>query len=148
MPLRVAAGSAAQLVFRHVQLIGVELGIVFQDAPGKRVVFLAQAHEAAEAHDRIGDLAGPLLDHHAFDGSDLLSVRAADRSSLNLVAGDQGVGFADVAALFRGLHHHAPFREMLGQRSGEKHGSGFPASGSRVSGVIRSSRAPGPQALP
>jgi hypothetical protein len=108
MPLRTAAGCAAQLILREVQFVGIELRVVLQDTPGKRVVFLAEPHEAAEAHDRIGHLAGALLDHHALDRSDLLTVRAADRRSLDLVAGDEAVGFANVAALCRRLHHLAP----------------------------------------
>jgi len=108
VPFRTAPGSAAQLILVEVQLVGIELRVVLQDAPGKRVVFLAEPHEAAEAHDRIGHFAGPLLDHHALDRPDLLTVRAADGRSLDLVAGDQALGFANVTALCRRLHHLAP----------------------------------------
>src|SRR5205823_12618379 len=56
-----------ELVLGEVDEIAAEIGVVFQRRPRHRVIILAHAHEAAEAQDRIGDLAGDLVDHHALD---------------------------------------------------------------------------------
>jgi len=139
------ARRAAKLVFGEVELIGIELGVVLQDAPGQRVVFLAKPHEPAEAHDRISDLSGPLLDHHPLDRPDLVAVGTADRSSLDLIAGDQVMGLANVAALCRRLHHLAPSRlEIPRQRSGEKTGSGSLPLRSLAFSPCRRERGPWP----
>src|SRR5215212_627890 len=86
---RAAARRATQLVFREVQLVRIERRVVFEDAPRERVVFFAEAHEAAETHHRVGDLARAFLDHDALDGADLLAVGPAHRRPLDLVAGDE-----------------------------------------------------------
>src|SRR5258708_24724960 len=79
-----------ELLFGDVQLEAVGLFIVGQHRPGDRIVILADAEEAAETHDRIGDPASELVDHQALDAPDALAVRVIDWHSLHFVACDQG----------------------------------------------------------
>src|SRR5690606_2351997 len=44
------------------------------------------------AEHGIGHLTAGLVDHHSFDGADLVAARAVDRSSLHLVAADEVAG--------------------------------------------------------
>src|SRR3981081_4899454 len=50
----------------------------------------ADAEEAPETHDRVGDAAAGFIDHKALDLPDALTVRVIDRSSFPPVARDQG----------------------------------------------------------
>src|SRR5262245_63352809 len=58
---------ALELLLADVDLVAAELRIVREQRPWQRVVVLADAHEAAEAHHRIGDLPADLVDHDALD---------------------------------------------------------------------------------
>ncbi len=53
-------------------------------------MILADAEEATETQDRVGDPAGELVDHHALDLPDALTARVIDWHSLHPVACDQG----------------------------------------------------------
>jgi hypothetical protein len=79
-----------------VDLVTLKFRVVGEQGPRQRVVVLADAHEAAKAHDRVGDLAADLVDHDPLDIADLVAVRAVDRGSLDLVAADEAVAFAGV----------------------------------------------------
>ena len=108
MPFGGTARSTAKLIFRQVQLVGIQLRVVLQHAPRQRIVLFTETHEAAEAHHRIGNLARALLDHDAFDRSDLFTVGPTDRRSLDLVARDEIMRLADFAALTGRLHRFSP----------------------------------------
>src|SRR3984885_10728405 len=83
-----------ELLFGDVQLEAVGLFIVDQHRPGNRIVILADAEEAAETQDCVGDAAGELVDHQALDLPDALTARVVDRHSLHPVACDQGRSLA------------------------------------------------------
>ena len=53
---------------------------------------LAHAEEAAERHDRVGDLAGELVDHEARHRAESLALAVVDRRALDLARGDQLLG--------------------------------------------------------
>src|SRR5216683_3408116 len=82
-------GRIAELVFRDVELVGVEIYVVMQHAPRQSAVFVADAEEAAKRHDRIRDLSSELIDHDALDRAKLLSIIAANRRAFDFVACDQ-----------------------------------------------------------
>jgi hypothetical protein len=52
-------------------------------------VVVADAKEAAERQHRVRQLAALLVDHDTLDRTDLGTIGAIDRSSLDLVAADQ-----------------------------------------------------------
>src|SRR5438128_1729259 len=54
--------SAAQLLIREVELVGIEALVVPQHAPRQRAIFLADAEKTAKGHHRIGNLAAALID--------------------------------------------------------------------------------------
>src|SRR5262249_29473515 len=87
-------GRALELPLPDVDLVALERRIVAEQRPRQRVVVLADAHETAETHDRVGDLAAELVDHDALDLADPVAVRTVDRRSLHLVAADETDGFA------------------------------------------------------
>jgi hypothetical protein len=60
------------------------------------MIAIADAHEAAERHHRVRDLAGDLVDHDAVDRAKLLSLPIVNRCALHLVCGDQGVWVSSV----------------------------------------------------
>jgi hypothetical protein len=70
---------------------------------------VADAEKAAEAHHRIADLAGLLVDHDALDGADLVAVGAVDIGAFHLVAADQRCGFPG----FCGCCRHDVFSLVL-----------------------------------
>src|SRR5437764_12499694 len=43
-----------QLLVRQIELVGVKVLVVAQNAPWQRPVFLADAEKAAKGHDRVG----------------------------------------------------------------------------------------------
>jgi hypothetical protein len=51
-------------------------------------MIVAYTQKAAKAQDRVRDLAGPLVNHHALNRTDLRFVRSENRSALDLVASD------------------------------------------------------------
>ena len=55
---------------------------------------VADSEKAAVSDHRVGDLAGHLVDHHAFDAADLLLVGAVDGGAFDLVAADEREGLA------------------------------------------------------
>src|SRR6266536_5882107 len=57
-------------------------------------MIVADAEEAAKAQNGVRDLAGDLVDHDAFDRSNLGVAGAIDGGSFHLVAADQGSGFS------------------------------------------------------
>jgi hypothetical protein len=76
---------------------------------------LAHAKEAAETHHRVGGLAADLVDHHPFDLTDLLAIRAIDVGAFDAVAADQVVA----AVLQHG-------RNGVAAVHGHAHGDVFP----------------------
>ena len=48
------------------------------------------AEKTAEAQHRVSDLSAEFIDHHAFERTDLSSVRTINRSPFDFVAADQG----------------------------------------------------------
>src|SRR4051794_33112592 len=92
-PLAVrVAGRVLQPLLVEVDHVAADLGVVGQEAPRQRVVALAQAEEAAEGHDRVGHLAGDLVDHEVVHRAEPLALVVVDRRALDLVGGDQLVG--------------------------------------------------------
>src|SRR5436190_17784229 len=51
---------ALELLFADIDLVAAELRIVGEQRPRQRVIVLADAQEADEAHHRVGDLAADL----------------------------------------------------------------------------------------
>src|SRR3954464_6949146 len=86
---------------------------------------LAQAQKAAEGHDRVGDLAGALVDHEAGNRPEALALPVVDRRALDLGRGDQLIGLVGGgrAGAARGLRHTSlpcqPWREikLLGKKA-------------------------------
>src|SRR5581483_11193162 len=72
----------------HLEAIG--LFVVGQHRPGNRIMIRADAEEAAETQDRVGDFTGELVDHQALDLPDALAAYVIDRHSFHAVAGDEG----------------------------------------------------------
>src|SRR3984957_5650246 len=91
-----------------VYAVSAELLIVVQHRPGNRIMVRADAEEAPETQDRVGDAAAGFIDHTALDLTDALTVRVIDRSSFDAVACDQG-GCSSVLRHGRALHcgHHS-----------------------------------------
>src|ERR1700730_16468447 len=79
-----------ELLFVDVHAVSAELLIVVQHRPGNRIMVRADAEEAPETHNRVGDAAAGFIDHKALDLPDALTVRVIDRSSFDPVACDQG----------------------------------------------------------
>jgi len=52
----------------------------------------AHPEKAAEAEDRIGNIASELVDHQALNRSDLAAIGSTHRRTLDSVAGDQAMG--------------------------------------------------------
>src|SRR3954454_10556037 len=71
VPVPCAGGAVfrrrLELLVGDVDLIAAEPLVVGEQRPRHRIMVLAEAEEAAEAHPRIGNLAGHLVDHHALD---------------------------------------------------------------------------------
>src|SRR3954451_9934220 len=86
------AGRVLQPLLVEVDHVAADLGVVGQEAPGQGVVALAQTQEAAERHDRVGHLAGDLVDHEVVHRAETLALAIVDRRALDLVRGDQLVG--------------------------------------------------------
>ena len=61
-------------------------------------MIVSDTEKAAEAQNRVRDLAGPLVDHDALDRTDLRFIRSVNRSAFDLVAADQ----TDCLSFFRG----------------------------------------------
>src|SRR4051794_28276302 len=57
---------------------------------------MPDTEKAAEAHDRIADLAGLLGDHYSVDCADLLAIGTIDVGAFDLVAADQRCGLASL----------------------------------------------------
>src|SRR3984893_13261304 len=87
-------GSMAKLVFRDVELVGVELRVVTQHAPRQCAIFVADTEEAPKRHDRIRDLSGELIDHDMFDRTEFRSIGAPNRGTFDFVARDQAGSFS------------------------------------------------------
>src|SRR3954470_24546716 len=79
-----------ELLFDDVHAVSAELLIVVQHRPGNRIMVRADAEEAPETQDRVGDAAAGFIDHKALYLPDALTVRVIDRSSFHPVACDQG----------------------------------------------------------
>src|SRR5882724_10908329 len=94
IPARREYGGIAELVFRDVELVGVELRVVAQHAPRQCAIFVADPEEAAKRHDRIRDLSGELIDHDTLDRTEFRSIRAPNRGTFDFVACDQAGSFA------------------------------------------------------
>src|SRR5215208_8383823 len=67
-----------KLLLRDVHLVAAEPFVVGQEGPGHRVIVFTDPQEATEAHHGVRDLPRALLDHHAFDLSNVVSVRPID----------------------------------------------------------------------
>src|ERR1700736_4860440 len=87
-------GSMAELVFRDVELVGVELWVVTQHAPRQCAIFVADTEEAPKRHDRIRDLSGQLIDHDMFDRTEFRSIGTPNRRTFDFVARNQAGSFA------------------------------------------------------
>src|SRR5712675_2455484 len=100
--------GAPELRFGDVHAVSAKLLIVVQHRPGNRIMVRADAEEAPETQDRVGDAAAGFIDHKALDLTDALTVRVIDRSSFDPVACDEG-GCSSVLRHGRALHcgHHS-----------------------------------------
>src|SRR6266403_212859 len=97
-----------ELLFGDVYAVAAELLIVVQHRPGNRIMVRADAEEAPETQDRVGDAAAGFIDHKALDLPDALTVRVIDRSPFHPIACDQG-GCSSVLRHGCALHcgHHS-----------------------------------------
>src|SRR3978361_2105625 len=96
IPAFVAAelGGSLELLLADIDLVTAERRVVGQQGPWQRIVVLAHPQEAAEAHDRIRDLAADLVDHNALYLAHPVAVGPVDRRALDLVAADQAGSLA------------------------------------------------------
>src|ERR1700730_86452 len=94
IPASRECGGMAEVVFRDVQLVGVELRVVTQHAPRQSPVFVADTEEAPKRHDRIRDLSGQLIDHDMFDRTEFRSIGTPNRRTFDFVARNQAGSFA------------------------------------------------------
>src|SRR6202047_2441560 len=78
------------VLFGDVYAVSAELLIVVQHRPGNRIMVRADAEEAPETQNRVGNAAAGFIDHKALDLPDSLTVRVIDRSSFHPIACDQG----------------------------------------------------------
>jgi len=88
-PPRREHGRIAELIFRGVQLVGVEVWILTQHTPRQSAIFVANAEKAAEHHDRVGNLPGEFIDHDTLDRAQFFSIATANRRALDFVTCDQ-----------------------------------------------------------
>src|SRR5580765_2338011 len=88
-----AGGEARPLLqFLPVEIdrIAALARIIFEHVPGDRIIFAAEAEQAAERQHRIVGLAGDLVDHEIFDPAELLARAAVvDGGAFYPVRGDQ-----------------------------------------------------------
>src|SRR3981189_598502 len=73
--------AVLELLFGDVHAVSAELLIVVQHRPGNRIMVRADAEEAPETQDRVGDAAAGFIDYKALDLPDALPLRVIDRSS-------------------------------------------------------------------
>src|ERR1700676_4948853 len=106
-----------ELLFGDVYAVSAELLIVVQHRPGNRIMVRADAEEAPETQDRVGDAAAGFIDHKALDLTDALTERVIDRSSFHPVACDQG-GCSSVLRHGRALYcgHHSIVSSIVSPR--------------------------------
>src|SRR5512139_3425117 len=83
-----------KLFFGEAYKVAANVGVIVEDRPGDRVVVFAHSHESAEAKDCISNLAAALVDHDAFDLTDLISVSAVHRGAFNFIAANQRCRFS------------------------------------------------------
>ena len=86
------AGCGLHLFLGEIDAIAVEAFVIGQPFPGKRAIVVADAPEADESQDRIGDLAALLFENDTLDRADALAVAAIDDCTFYLVAGNQASG--------------------------------------------------------
>src|ERR1019366_9557653 len=88
--------------------IGLEPGVVGEMCPWQRKQVGSHAEEPAETEDRVGYLAGDLVDHQPFDVAQPVAVRPSHRGAFDPVARDQLVRFGhDIVQ-----RYHPPFGSM------------------------------------
>src|SRR3979409_95986 len=78
-----------ELLFGDVHAVSAELLVVVQHLPGNRIMVRADAEEAPETQDRVGDAAAGFIDHKQLDLTAAATLRVIDRSSFHPVACDQ-----------------------------------------------------------
>jgi hypothetical protein len=107
---RILAGSVARRADQGVPVdvddVTAELDAVAQRAPGKGVMALAKAEEAAECQHRVGDLARDLVDHEIVDRAEMSAVPIVDRRALDLVRRDQPCRLVDGDVVAPGVQLH------------------------------------------
>src|SRR6202021_4081131 len=81
--------GAFELLLRDRGAVATEAGIVFQRGPRNWIVIVSEAEKATECQYGVGHLTRHLVDHDAFDRTDLLVVCAVDGRSFDLIASDQ-----------------------------------------------------------
>src|SRR5829696_6901273 len=86
------ARRISQPILAQAHHVSAEIGVVRERVPRQRVIALAHAEPAAEAHDRIGDLPRALPDHEVVDRAEALAAPVVDGRTLDLVGGDQVPG--------------------------------------------------------
>src|ERR1700687_1470616 len=105
-PVEILVGAegrrAPQLVLVDIELIGFEGGVVGETRPRQRQQAGSHAEKPAETEDRVGHLAGDLVDHQPFDMADLVAVRPPHHSAFDPVTGNQLVRSC------RDVTHHNP----------------------------------------
>src|SRR4051794_6747560 len=68
--------SSLQLRLSDASPVTSEPGIIGQELPRKRIVFVSNSQEAAKTQDGVCNLPADLVDHDAFNRADLLVVCA------------------------------------------------------------------------
>jgi hypothetical protein len=84
-------------------------------------VAVANAQEAAETDDSVGDLAADLVDHHVLDTAETFAGRIVDVGAFNFVRGDQTA--RGILGIFDACHEvRAPALLRPAQRAIRSHG--------------------------
>src|SRR5215203_1046903 len=116
---------ALEVGFRQAaQLVAAELGIEVERIPGQGHVILAEAEQAAGAHDDIADLAVELAEHQLADGAELLAVAVEDLSAFDPVGRDQRVplGLRLKIGIRGGVHRNCLLLDWRSMRAGPRRG--------------------------
>src|SRR5437016_3245875 len=79
-------GRIFQHLFSDVRPKATERVVVVQRTPRDRVVAVVETHKTTEAHDRIGNTTGGLVDDHMIDLTDLLVADAVHFGAMDVLA--------------------------------------------------------------
>lgn len=81
-------GRVFELLLRNIGAEAAERLVVSEAAPRDRVVAVAEAQEAAEAHDSVGNTARHLVDDEVVDLTSVLAVGSIDLRPVEIFTRD------------------------------------------------------------